>query len=527
MTDISQGQSVPDEKSPLYWIQRLAQSLNRESGDIRGILRTGLRSSTRAVDADQGCILTLTDTGAVEHAFLVGFDKTGATERDVWDRLIKRGLIGFAYHGQRTVSIRDTNADPRWQQARPTTTLPQIGSALGVPLTGKKRHGVLVLMKPEMDYFDQERLTVVETLTSMIAGALDTVVDTSTGARTRLLFDEAPTSLLLTDLRGAILDANVKACALFNRTREALLKESISALLQIAAGAEQLRALDAGHEITLSTETRPTDGGKAQPVQARARRLKIDADDRLLWMIDGVVVDEREQLRRDLTAMTYHDLRGPLHNINGSLARLEGLIGDDAEPVTRGLLHVALNSTRQLTRMVKSLLDIERLEEGKAVLERKPTLISELVAEAADVTEPIADDADQKIVLQIAENLPLVTVDGDMIARVITNLIENAIKYTPSGGKITVSTKPMRGGVAVSVADTGPGMSAEEQTQIFDKYTRLHNQSSPGGLGLGLAFCRLAVEAHNGRIWVESEPGKGSVFSFLLPAATQSLQAVS
>ena len=526
MTDISRGQSVPDEKSPLYWIQRLAQTLNRESGDVRGILRTGLRSSTRAVDADQGCILTLTDSGAVEHAFLVGFDKTGATERDVWDRLIKRGLIGFAFHGQRTVSIRDTNADPRWQQARPTATLPQIGSALGVPLTGKKRHGVLVLMKPEMDYFDQDKVIVVETLASMVSGALDVAGDIAASARTRRLFDEAPTSLLLTDLRGAILDANAKACALFSRTREALLSESINALLQIAESAEQLRTVESGHEITLSTETRPG-SGKSQPVQARARRLKIDADDRLLWMIDGVVVDEREQLRRDLTAMTYHDLRGPLHNINGSLARLEGLIGDDAEPVTRGLLHVALNSTRQLTRMVKSLLDIERLEEGKAVLERKPTLISELLAEAADVTEPIADDADQKVVLQIAENLPLVTVDSDMIARVITNLIENAIKYTPAGGKITVSAKALRGGVVVSVTDTGPGMSAEEQTKIFDKYTRLNNQSSPGGLGLGLAFCRLAVEAHSGRIWVESEPGKGAVFSFLLPGTTQSLQAVS
>ncbi len=520
---------MADEKSPLLWLQKLAQSLSHEGGDARTILRTGLRTSTRAVEAEQGCILTLSDSGAVEHAFLLGFDKAGVAERDVWDRLIKRGLIGFAYHGQRTVSIRDTSADARWQQARPTGTLPQIGSALGVPLTGKKRHGVLVLMKPERDYFDQEKTILIETMATMLAGALDTVSALTEASRTRRLFDDAPTSLLLTDLRGVILDANSKACTFFGRTREALLSESIMSLLQIGANstsADKLNSVEAGNEIAFSTETRAANG-KTQPVMARARRLKIDGDDRLLWMPDGLIVDEREQLRRDLTAMTYHDLRGPLHNINGSLARLEGVIGDSAEPVTRSLIHVALNSTRQLTRMVKSLLDIERLEDGKTVLERKPTLITELVAEATDATEQIADDADQKIVLQIAENLPILKLDGDMIARVITNLIENAVKYTPAGGKITVSAKPRSGGVVISVTDSGPGMSAEEQAQIFDKYTRLRSQGGPGGLGLGLAFCRLAVEAHSGRIWVESEPGKGATFSFLLPGATQMLQAVS
>ncbi len=520
---------MPDDHSPLLWLQKLAQSLSREGGDARTILRAGLRASTRAVEAEQGCILTLTESGTVEHAFLLGFDRAGVAERDVWDRLIKRGLIGFAYHSQRTISIRDTSADARWQQARPTGTLPQIGSALGVPLIGKKRHGVLVLMKPERDYFDQDKQALVETMTAMLAGALDSAAALAEAARMRRLFDDTPTALLLTDLRGTILDANGKACSFFGRAREALLNESIMSLLQItpnSTSADRLGSVEAGSEVSFSTETRDA-SGKTQPVMARARRLKLDGDDRLLWMPDGLVVDEREQLRRDLTAMTYHDLRGPLHNINGSLARLEGIIGDNAEPVTRSLLHVALNSTRQLTRMVKSLLDIERLEEGKTVLDRKPTLITELVAEATDATEQIADDADQKIVVQVAENLPLLRLDGDMIARVITNLIENAIKYTPAGGKITVSARPRSGGVVISVADSGPGMTADQQAQIFDKYTRLKAQGGPGGLGLGLAFCRLAVEAHSGRIWVESEPGKGAIFSFLLPGATQMLQAVS
>jgi two-component system sensor histidine kinase KdpD len=111
-----------------------------------------------------------------------------------------------------------------------------------------------------------------------------------------------------------------------------------------------------------------------------------------------------------------------------------------------------------------------------------------------------------------------------MIRRVLTNLLENAVKYTPAGSKISVGAQATDGQVLMWVQDTGPGIPPGEQDRIFDKFTRLHGRSGPRGFGLGLAFCRLAVEAHGGRIWVESGPESGACFMFTLPVEVSNIK---
>ena len=119
--------------------------------------------------------------------------------------------------------------------------------------------------------------------------------------------------------------------------------------------------------------------------------------------------------------------------------------------------------------------------------------------------------------------MPPVWVDEDMILRVLINLGENAAKFTPVEGTITITTQAEAEWIKVSVKDTGSGIPAKDRERIFDKFTRLRGQGKPGGLGIGLAFCRLAVEGHGGRIWVESVDKKGTSFIFTLPIATQEL----
>jgi signal transduction histidine kinase len=171
--------------------------------------------------------------------------------------------------------------------------------------------------------------------------------------------------------------------------------------------------------------------------------------------------------------------------------------------------------------MVESLLDIQRLEEGKAVLDPKPTSMHSLLANAAQLVQPMALESNQRLLFNLDGELPFVTVDADMILRVITNLLENAVKYTPMGGAIKLGAAVVEGCVRISVEDSGPGIPKHMQRQIFDKFSRVKYRDAPKGVGLGLAFCRLAVEAHGGQIWVESEPGQGSVFYFTLPATLQ------
>jgi signal transduction histidine kinase len=212
-----------------------------------------------------------------------------------------------------------------------------------------------------------------------------------------------------------------------------------------------------------------------------------------------------------------------LQNIHTSLSGLHRVLGQSREKtVASDLLELALRSTRQITRMVKGLLDLERLEGGSAVVTRKPADVANLIGEAVELVRPAIEDSDQRLIFEISSNLPAPAIDSDMIQRVIVNLAENAAKHTPPGGRVVVGARYLvdTGEVEISITDTGSGIPSHVRDKIFDKFYRVRHHNAPSGFGLGLAFCRLAVEAHGGRIWVESEIGNGSTFAFTLPIET-------
>jgi signal transduction histidine kinase len=167
--------------------------------------------------------------------------------------------------------------------------------------------------------------------------------------------------------------------------------------------------------------------------------------------------------------------------------------------------------------LTNSLLDMSRLESGRPVVNLFPTSPILLGKDSAEAVSPIATSKKQQINISIPSDIPMVKIDVDMIRRVLINLLENAVKYSPPEGEITLGADLETENVIIWVQDSGPGIPAEEKEHIFDKFTRLNPKGSQKGFGLGLAYCRLAIEGHGGRIWVDSELGKGSRFSFTLP----------
>jgi signal transduction histidine kinase len=198
---------------------------------------------------------------------------------------------------------------------------------------------------------------------------------------------------------------------------------------------------------------------------------------------------------------------------------LDTLFEGDSSSGPRALVNIALRSTERIERLTEALLDISRLEAGQPLGERQWVSPQALLTDAYDAILPIALNKKQIVEMIVPESLPQVWVDNDMIRRVFINLLENAVKYTPYEGTLKAGIIQEADGVEFFVEDTGQGIPEEDQQRIFNKYTRL--QTNPGlkSLGLGLAFCRLAVEAHGGKIQVHSVPGKGSRFSFKLPVA--------
>ena len=224
-----------------------------------------------------------------------------------------------------------------------------------------------------------------------------------------------------------------------------------------------------------------------------------------------------ETLRYDLTNTMVHDLRAPLTNLTTALemlARHETTLSADDQQHMLDIMH---SSAYRLLGLVNSILDVSRLESGELLLERQRLRPRELVRETLQVLGPLATEKHIALLNEVPAKLPPLYGDPGLLGRVLENLVGNALKFAPERSEIFVAAKPApeAGEVIFSVADAGPGIPPELQERLFQKYA---TGSVPGrGRGLGLAFCRLAMEAHKGRIWAESAPGAGSTFSLALP----------
>jgi two-component system, NtrC family, sensor histidine kinase GlrK len=227
---------------------------------------------------------------------------------------------------------------------------------------------------------------------------------------------------------------------------------------------------------------------------------------------------EVDQIKSDFYSHMSHELRTPLTSIReGTNMFLEGLGGEVTEK-QRELLTIISEESTRLIELVNPLLDLSRLEAGMVTFHFEETDLSSLIAQSVREVAPLAEAKNIRIERDMAE-IPSVSVDAERILQVLRNLIGNALKFTPRGGSMRVEVRPHEGAVHVSVTDTGPGISGEEINLIFEKFRQASQVVSRGfqGSGMGLAIVRHIINAHGGKVWVESEVGRGSTFTFALP----------
>ena len=380
--------------------------------------------------------------------------------------------------------------------------------------------GVLEALNPSEGKFDPDALEVLTGIGSLAGTAINHArlyeqVQT-TEQRYHDLFQDSIDPILISDFEGNILEANRQAEIFTGLENQALLEKTIRQLL---LSEEAIPGLDTGglnlgdiHSIEAEFTSRD---GSSIPIRLYVRSVDVK---NYQWIIRDISERRRlDRLREDLISMIYHDLRSPLANIVSSLDVFDTMLPDDGDPAYRSLLNIALRSTERIQRLTNSLLDMSRLESGQPVVNLFPTSPILLAADSVEAVSPIATSKNQIINIKISADIPQVKIDVDMIRRVLINLLENAVKYSPPDGEITLGADIKAEQAIIWVQDSGPGIPAEENEHIFDKFTRLNPTGSQKGFGLGLAYCRLAIEGHSGRIWVDSEPGKGSRFSFTLP----------
>jgi two-component system sensor histidine kinase/response regulator len=236
-------------------------------------------------------------------------------------------------------------------------------------------------------------------------------------------------------------------------------------------------------------------------------------------------VVERRRLQRDLrelhasfTSMLVHDLRSPLTLIKGYTELL--LTGNDPVSDKQGrYLRSMANSCARMIRLIGDILDVSKLEAGKLSLQPKPIDLGALVEDGVEQMRPVAAQKAIKLSVTGAADLPPVSADPHRLEQVLSNLLSNALKFTPEHGAITVEMQRVGADVEVAVGDTGPGIPAHEMPLLFEKFSQTSSGRSAGtaGTGLGLLICRHLIEAHGGRIWAESNVGRGSRFVFRIP----------
>lgn len=364
----------------------------------------------------------------------------------------------------------------------------------------------------------------------------------------REIFNSSKDAILIHDVNtGANLDVNDEAFEFFGYTPDEIRHRSVGDLSCTEKGFTQERALQKIHEayhhgvITFEWCYRRKDGRRFWG-EVKLNRTSIGGQDRVLAVIRNIeerkrVEAEREKLRNQqlqieslkqadalkdqFIGILSHELRSPLNAITGFGSILEDEVVGALTPKQHELIAKMLSSSETLLHLVNDLLDMTRIQAGRFTIKLDPIPFSEMADQVIGTLRLRTEQKHLKLVNEVPPHITL-TADGPRIAQVITNFIDNAIKFTPSGGTIWVKARIEDDILRCEVMDTGLGIPPEEQSKLFKPFSQLDMSSTrkTGGTGLGLSISKAIVEAHGGNIGVESELGKGSKFWFTLPLHT-------
>ena len=412
-------------------------------------------------------------------------------------------------------------------------------SAAHAPIMSKKRvFGSLTVGSRRSHRFAKSEIDLLKAFGAQLGMALENsrLYDEVNKSKAYIenLVENAADVILSTDLNDRILTWNRGAEVILGYSKDEIIGQHLSILLP----PERLHELE---EIRAKVEF----SGALRGIEVRSKRkdgqviylsLSVspirDSEEKIIGFL-RVAEDisekkrferrlkELDRLKSDFVSNVSHELRTPLTAIKGSVDNmLDGIIGPLDEKQLRYLVRIKSNADR-LGRLINDLLDLSRIEAGKIDLRPTYLPVASLAREVADTLRTVA--AEKLISLEVVGPGDVVQAwaDRDKVTQVLINLISNAVKFTPPHGKVIVAVE--RNGqewVQASVSDSGPGIPADEAAKIFDKFYQVDqaNKQKTKGSGLGLAISKALVEMHGGRIWVESEAGHGSTFSFTLPA---------
>ncbi len=506
--------------------QALAASL--EMKDVLQSLLESLRDYFRLEAAS----VALVDEQTRELLFLVATG--GAADRVIGTRLKPgQGIAGWVAQSGLPLVVPSVDRDPRWYSGVDQVTGFRTRTIIAVPIrVGGEVLGVVEAINPPEGTPDEEGMKLLMDVAALAASAIQNArhFQRARDAEERYssLFENSADPILITDAHGRITEVNRKFCQMLGYDRAELLQQEAIALTNYPQRLQEwLDQVLQGQDILGNLEL-ISRGGRILPFEVRATQVFYSSRPYVQWVFHDITERlQLERVREDLTHMIVHDLRNPLSSIMSSLELIRARLQDPTIDIPLDqLFAVAQRSGERLFGLIDSILDVARLESGKAELNYQVIGVEDMVREAVEQVRPVAIGRDIHLSFSVPPDLPLMHGDRDLLLRTLMNLLDNALKFTLPGGEVQVTVgRPSADSLQFAVSDTGPGIPPEYQERIFDRFARLPG-AKMRGIGIGLAFCKLAVEAHGGRIWVESQPGKGATFKFTIPLHPAPLNSV-
>lgn len=500
----------------------ITQTIN-SSLDLDEVLDLILEQLRLVLDYDSSSILLFEDDATLAVRAAKGFDniEEALKVRLTYDEYSPNFQ---AIYMKIPFVIPDVDQEPHWVKS---VSSKNVRSWIGAPLIARGQAvGILTVDSHELDKYQEDTVKIVATFAdhaaTAVANAQAVTQLQKAEATYASLFEDSTDIIFITDYDGIILDINRKACQILRRPKDFFIRSTISFIdPQLKKYlAEQTKRLKVWREPSIELEVKDA-YRQTVPLEIKVRQIQYKGKEGVEWVGRDISArKEIEQLRQDMVHMLVHDLRGPLGNIINIIDLIKMMLTTQPNhPKLLTFLDMAKRSGQTIKDLVDSMLDVSRLEEGEVPLQRSMTNIGELLLAVQEQVGPQAEAKDMALIIDPVSDDLAVWLDTSLIRRVLINVVGNAVKYTPLEGHIVVSTNVTASELHFTVSDDGPGISPQNLTSIFDKFSRADYSTSISGVGLGLAFCKLAVEAHEGKIYAESDgiPGQGSTFHVILP----------
>lgn len=524
--------------------------------DLGRALDRSLRLFADALSVEHGTILLLdADSGYLVLRATLERDRELPPEGKPTQYRRGVGLAGWVLERRQAVLVPDAAQDTRWLTRPGKET--SFRSVVAAPLLlGREVLGVLTLGHPSVGYFSQEHLQVVTAAAAQVAVAVNRSdlyahitrqahqlgemlhTQRSEAAQSRAILESIADGVLVLDPSGQVLLLNPVAEELLGLPEASLQGKHFRHILGLGETAAQ-RTL--AQVLYAELRKKLEDGAKRGDL--RPTRVRLEAGNRVIAASMSTLIDavggnpglvavvrdmsreaEVERLKNEFISTVSHELRTPMTSIKGFTDLLFlGMAGDLTEKQLSFLQIIKANVDR-LTALVNDILDISRIETGRARLTIESLALAPIITQVVTSFQTQFRDKGVTLTWQVPAGLPRIRGDAARVTQILTNLIANACNYTPAGGRVAVTlgrSATAEGLLQVDVADTGIGIAPDDLGRVFDRFYRADHPlvQAATGSGLGLAIVKMFVEMMGGRVWVESSPNVGSTFHVTLPAA--------